>query len=79
MDTTMSKAKFKPKVLEYLREVEATGKEIVITDRGRPVVRIVPYERGHEHILAELRGSVVEYVRPMEPTGERWEAQDDPA
>ena len=76
---TLSKAKFKPKVLEYLREVEKTGNELVITDRGRPVVRIVPYEQGHQHILGELRGSVVEYVRPLDPTEQAWEALDDPA
>lgn len=76
---TLSKAKFKPKVLEYLREVERTGAELVITDRGRPVVRILPYEQGHQHILKELSGSVVEYVRPLDPTEQGWEAQDDPA
>ncbi len=80
MEKTLSKAKFKPKVLEYLRQVENSGEEIVITDRGRPVVRIVPYEQDHEHILGPLRGSVLEYVDPTEPVGEEdWEVLDDPA
>ena len=80
MEITLSKAQFKPRVLEFLREVERSGVEVIITDRGRPVARIVPYEQNHEHLLATLRGSIVEFVEPMEPVGvEQWEAMDDPA
>lgn len=80
MAKTLSKAKFKPKVLELLREVERTGEELVITDRGRPVVRIVAYESDHSHLLASLRGSVVEYIDPTVPVGEGdWEVLRDPA
>ena len=31
--------------LEYFREVETTGQELVVTDRGKPVLKIVPYRR----------------------------------
>jgi len=40
--TTISKAQFKPKVLAWLRQVEETGEDLVITDHGRPAVRISP-------------------------------------
>lgn len=40
MAITLSKSQFKPKVLAYLRRVEETGEEIIITDHGRPVARI---------------------------------------
>ena len=43
MEKTVSKAGFKPKALEYFRLVEETGIELVITDRGRAVVKITPY------------------------------------
>ncbi len=42
MVMTLSKAQFKPKVLAWLRQVEETGEELVITDHGRPAVRIIP-------------------------------------
>jgi len=42
MVMTLSKAQFKPKVLAWLRQVEETGEELIITDHGRPAVRIVP-------------------------------------
>ena len=43
MTTTISKSRFKPRALEYFRRVETTGEELVITDRGRPVAKVVPY------------------------------------
>jgi prevent-host-death family protein len=39
----VAKAEFKARALEYLRQVEATGQALVITDHGRPVVRIIPH------------------------------------
>jgi len=39
----LSKAAFKAKALEWLRQVEETGQELIITDHGRPAVRIIPY------------------------------------
>jgi prevent-host-death family protein len=76
----LSKARFKPRMLEYLREVETTGQELVITDRGRPVVRIVPFESNHQHLLSQLRGTVTDYVDPTEPVADDdWEALDAPA
>jgi len=75
MTEVISKSKFKPKALEYFRKVERTGQEIVITERGRPVVKIVPYAVDPEEALRSLRGTVVAYRDPTEPVGiEDWEA-----
>jgi len=75
MVKTLSKSRFKPKALEFFREVEEKGVELVITDRGRPVARIVPYERDARELLAAFRGSVLRYDEPTEPVGlEDWEA-----
>jgi prevent-host-death family protein len=71
---TVSKSQFKPRVLEYLREVETSGEPLVVTDRGRPVVRIEPYRAGDD-ILELLRGCVVRYDDPTEPVAvDEWEA-----
>jgi prevent-host-death family protein len=75
MDSTVSKSKFKPKALEYFRRVEETGEAIVITDKGRPVLKIVPYRETKANPRARLRGSVLRYVRPTEPVGTAdWES-----
>jgi prevent-host-death family protein len=42
---TVSKSQLKARALEYFREVERAGEELVLTDRGKPVLKIVPYRR----------------------------------
>ena len=44
MSQHVSKSRFKAKALQYFRQVEETRKEMIVTDRGRPVVRIVPVD-----------------------------------
>jgi prevent-host-death family protein len=75
MDTTISKSRFKARALEYLRQVERTGKELIITDHGKPVLRVTPYAPDPAGALAALRGSVIRYDDPTEPVGlEDWES-----
>ena len=71
----ISKSKFKARALELFREVERTGRPLVVTDHGRPVLRIVPYQEQPDAPLTELRESVVRYDAPTEPVGvEDWES-----
>jgi prevent-host-death family protein len=75
MGQFISKSIFKAKALEYFREVESTGKELIITDHGKPVLKIVPYDHDPAEILKTLRGSVLRFDDPLEPVGvEDWEA-----
>lgn len=71
----ISKSRFKSQALEYFRQVEKSRKPLIITDRGKPVLKVVPYSEDPEEILAELRNSVVKYKDPAKPVGESdWEA-----
>ncbi|MFT6180680.1 MAG: antitoxin (DNA-binding transcriptional repressor) of toxin-antitoxin stability system [Paracoccaceae bacterium] len=59
---TISKGKLKPKMLEYFREVEATGESLIVTDHGREVLEIRPVrddsnKKTNAEILAEYRAS----------------------
>jgi prevent-host-death family protein len=82
MDThdIVSKSKFKPAALEYFRRVEQTGQELIISDRGKPVLKIVPYREDDARALAakgrqRLKGSLLNYEDPYEPVGlEDWDA-----
>ena len=74
MATTVSKSRFKAQALELFRQVERTGKPITITDRGKPVLRIVPYRHDPEDAVRMLRETVVKYRAPTRPVGEDdWE------
>ena len=75
MSATISKTQFKARALEYFRQVERTRQELVITDRGRPVVKLVPFTGEAGDALLTLRDSVARYDAPFEPVGEGdWEA-----
>lgn len=69
MKRFVSKPQFKPRALEYFREVEKTGEELIITDRGRPVLKIIPYAEDPEAWLKPLQGTVRRYKDATEPVG----------
>lgn len=71
----VSKSRFKAKALEYFRRIEQTGEPIIVTDRGKPTVKLIPYRGDLEELSGELRDSIVRYEAPLEPVGaEDWEA-----
>jgi len=74
MLTSVSKSRFKARALELFRQVERTGQPIIITDRGVPVLKLMPYRDDPEAALKILRESVVKYDSPTKPVGESdWE------
>jgi antitoxin (DNA-binding transcriptional repressor) of toxin-antitoxin stability system len=75
MEHIISNSQFKPRALQYFREIEKTGKTLVISDRGKPVLKIVPYVEDSEEVLKALCNTVIKYEDPTEPVGlEDWEA-----
>ena len=75
MDNVISKSKFKPHALKYFRQIEQSGKELIITDHGKPTLKIVPYSEDPMETLKSLLNTVIEYEDPTSPVGEEdWEA-----
>ena len=73
-ETTISKSKFKARALWYFRQVERTGRALIVTDHGRPVLKIVPYRQDPDAAFTELKESVVRYDAPLKPVGDDdWE------
>ena len=70
MSLRISKSKFKPQALRIFREIEKNQEEIIITDRGVPVLKIAPYSENGKEGLEALRNTVLEYQDPMEPVGQ---------
>lgn len=76
MQQTVSKSQFKAQALEYLREVEKQNQSLIITHAGKPVIKVIPYQKedSDKAILESLRGTLVFYKDPTEPVGlEDWE------
>ena len=75
MEHRLSKSEFKPRALEYFREVEKTGKTLIITDRGKPVLKIEPYFEEPSEVMKILSNSVIKYENPTDPVGlDDWES-----
>jgi hypothetical protein len=78
MEDRVSKTKFKANALEFFRQIEVTGKPIVITHRGHPTLEVRPYSTRPVDVLAALHGSVLRYDHPTAPVAEGdWEANSD--
>lgn len=75
MARRVSKLQFTLRALEYFRQVEQSGEALIITDHGRPVLKVIPYSAEPSEVLNALRNSVRKYDRPMDPVGlEDWES-----
>lgn len=73
--TTVSKSRFKARALEYFRLVERTGRPVIITDRGKPVLKLLPYHADPGEALRVLRDTVVKYEAPTRPVADAdWES-----
>jgi prevent-host-death family protein len=70
MSTIVSKSRFKAHALALFRQVERTGKPVIITDRGKPVLTLVPYREDPNAAIRALRESVVKYQAPTKPVAE---------
>lgn len=72
-EETISASKFKAECLGLLDTVAQTGRELVITKRGKPVARVVAVDDP-----PSLRGSVKFLVSDEEliaPLGETWNTE----
>jgi len=75
MEQIISKSQFKPRALQYFREVQEKGLELIITDHGKPVIKIIPYSKNQREVLKRLQNTVLKYEDPTDPVGlQDWEA-----
>ena len=55
---TMAASEFKARCLKVMEEVRTGRETVVVTKKGRPVVRVVPAEKPAEDIFGCLKGIV---------------------
>ena len=72
---TMSATEFRAKCLGLIDEVAETGREIVITKRGKPVARLVPYRKRPKTLFGIDRGKIEILGDLDEPLGILWDAE----
>jgi len=64
-------AELKDKLSEHLRAVEA-GEEVVVTDRNRPIARIIPVHTGAPTLAIDEPRTSFEIVRAKKWPPARW-------
>ena len=79
---TIGASEFKVKCLQLMDEIAETGGEIVITKRGKPVAKLVPYRKkpkiwfGRDRDKMQLYGDIDEDPVELEwdaITGKNWD------
>jgi antitoxin (DNA-binding transcriptional repressor) of toxin-antitoxin stability system len=60
MTNTISKSILNANMLEIFRQLEISGKELIITDGGKPVLKIVPIKSKQtaEELFGDVQGRV---------------------
>jgi antitoxin (DNA-binding transcriptional repressor) of toxin-antitoxin stability system len=71
---TVAKGELKAKMLEYFREVERTGEELIVLDNREPVLRVSPIKkrRTAAEVFGPHRGRLRHHGDLTEPTTEEW-------
>ena len=64
---------FKAKCLKLMDEVAATGEELIITKRGKPVAKLSPADSARPSLLGCTKGSITILGDIVEPIDAGWE------
>ena len=75
MEITISKARLKARMLEIFRQLEANGGELIVTDHGKPVLKIIPLKDKATvgEVFQGLQGQVTYLEDINTPTQTEWE------
>lgn len=73
---TIKASEFKAKCLQLMDEVAESGQEIVITKKGKPVSRLMPYRGKGKIVFGEMRGLIKTYADIVEPMPAEWFEKD---
>jgi antitoxin (DNA-binding transcriptional repressor) of toxin-antitoxin stability system len=75
MIESVSKSKLKAKMLEIFRQLEASGKELIVTDHDKPVLKIIPIKQNMtvSELFGDLQGRITYLEDIDQPTLTEWE------
>jgi prevent-host-death family protein len=71
----ISAGQFKAQCLKLMDDVKLRHEEVVITKRGKPVARLVPYEETSVPIHGYMKNTVMIIGDVVSPTGEKWDVE----
>lgn len=75
----VSAGEFKTHCLRLMEEVSRNRISLTVTKRGKPLVRLVPYDEQPISLFGAMQGTVTVQGDIIAGTGERWEGSEDEA
>jgi len=77
MRKVMKAAEFKARCLEVMDRVATTGETVVVTKRGRPVVRLSPATNPPKRVFGFFEGRIKSKGDIIAPLDVEWDADSD--
>ncbi len=74
---TIPAGEFKARCLKLMDEVNETGEELVVTKRGKPVVRLVPAGRTLKSPFGAMKGTAITRGDIIGPFPDAWIMKED--
>jgi prevent-host-death family protein len=75
---TISSSEFKAKCLKLMEEVSHSHEEILVTKRGKPMVKVTPIISEQESLFGSMRGTVsIKKDIVSYSLDDMWEAEAD--
>jgi len=70
----VSKGVLKNRMLEYFRNVEKTGEELIVTDNHKPVLKVIPIKNEEKlcDTFAKYQGKAIYHAPADEPESDEW-------
>ncbi|MBI2838474.1 MAG: type II toxin-antitoxin system Phd/YefM family antitoxin [Acidobacteria bacterium] len=68
-------SEFKARCLRLLQEVADSDRTIIVTKRGKPIARVIPFRRRAAPICGAHRGEIHVRGDIVRSGGPRWEAE----
>ncbi len=74
---TIAAGEFKARCLKLMDEVNETGEELVVTKRGKPMVRLVPVQPKARSFFGAMKGTATIHGDIIGPFHEDWDMKKD--
>jgi prevent-host-death family protein len=74
---TIAAGEFKARCLKLMDEVNESGEELVVTKRGKPVVKLVPVRPKGKSFFGAMKGTATVHGDIIGPFFEDWEMKED--
>jgi antitoxin (DNA-binding transcriptional repressor) of toxin-antitoxin stability system len=71
---TVSKSALKAKMLQYFRNIEESGEELLVTNNGKPVLKVIPFQplKTCLEVFGSYQGKVKYHGDLLENTSDEW-------